>query len=117
MWNSFGSLFLGLGLLGVPIPYLPTTPFILAATACYLKGSERMSTWMLTNRVFGTYLADYLEGKGVSVRAKMISISMLLIVISASGILATEDDIVRICLVAVAAGVTAHITLLKTKRG
>jgi hypothetical protein len=114
-WNTAGTFFLALGLIGIPLPFLPTTPFLLVAAACYLRGSLRMYNWMMTNRYFGAYLKDYLEGRGLSIRAKLASVSMLWIVIALSAVLATGSDIVRVCLIAVAVGVTVHVFLLRTR--
>ena len=116
LWNAVGTFFLALGLIGIPLPLLPTTPFLLLAAACYLRGSTRMYNWMITNRYLGAYLKAYLEGRGISLKAKLVSVLMVWIVISYSAFFATENEVVRISLLAVAAGVTAHVLTLKPKR-
>ena len=116
LWNTVGTLFLALGLIGIPLPLLPTTPFLLVAAACYLRGSRRMYDWMMTNKYFGAYLRDYLEGKGVAITAKVAALSALWAVIAFSAVFATESAIVRVGLLAVAVGVTIHLLTLKTKR-
>ena len=116
LWNTVGTLFLALGLIGIPLPLLPTTPFLLIAAACYLRGSRRMYDWMMTNKYFGAYLRDYLEGKGVAITAKVVALSALWGVIAFSAVFATENAIVRVGLLAVAVGVTIHLLTLKTKR-
>lgn len=116
LWNAVGTLFLALGLVGIPLPLLPTTPFLLIAAACYLRGSKRMYSWMMKNRYFGHYLRDYLEGNGLAIRTKVVALSMLWGVITLSAAFATESTIVRIGLLAVAIGVTIHLLTLKTKR-
>jgi hypothetical protein len=117
LWNAAGTFFLVLGLVGIPLPLLPTTPFLLIAAACYLRGSIRMYNWMVKNRYFGPYLRDYLEGKGLAIRTKIVALSVLWGVIAFSAAFATESVIVRVGLLIVAGGVTIHLLTLKTKRG
>ena len=65
MWVSLGSLFVGLGAIGVIVPGLPTTPFLILAAACYIRSSQRLYDWLISNKRFGPYLKDYREGKGI----------------------------------------------------
>lgn len=116
LWNAVGTFFLALGLIGIPLPLLPTTPFLLIAAACYLRGSRRMHNWMMMNRYFGAYLKDYLEGNGLAIRTKIVAASVLWGVIVFSAAFATESAIVRVGLLAVAVGVTIHLLTLETKR-
>ena len=111
-----GTFFLSLGIVGIAIPLLPTTPFLLLAAACYLRGSERMYKWMLTNRYFGPYLSNYRQGRGIPWRVKIATVSLLWIVIGFSAIVVTDNMIVRIVLLVVALGVSIHILTIKAKR-
>ena len=114
MWIAAGTFFLMIGLIGIVIPLLPTTPFLLLAAACYLRGSRRMYNWLLENRIFGKYLKDYYEKKGVPMRVKIGSVIFLWCTIGLS-IMIIGDLIIGIVLVIVAAGVTLHIASLKTR--
>jgi len=116
LWNAAGTFFLALGLVGIPLPLLPTTPFLLVAAACYLRGSRRMHNWMMMNRYFGAYLKDYMEGNGLAIRTKIVAVSVLWGVIVFSAVFATEITIIRVGLLAVAVGVTIHLLTLETKR-
>lgn len=113
LWNAAGTIFLSLG---IAIPLLPTTPFLLLAAACYHRGSPRMHRWMLTNRYFGRYLRDYQEGRGMPWKVKAATVSLLWAVIAFSAVFATSSTIIRIVLLVVAVAVTIHTLTLKTKK-
>ena len=116
LWNAAGTFFLSLGIVGTAVPLLPTTPFLLLAAACYLRGSARMYRWMMTNKYFGQYLKDYRAGRGMPLKVKVGTVSLLWAVITFSAIFTTSITIVRIGLFVVAMGVTIHIFTLKTKK-
>ena len=115
LWNIAGTFFLSLGAVGIVMPLLPTTPFLLLAAACYLRGSARMYDWMSTNRYFGSYLRNYIEGKGIPPRVRIATIVLLWMVIGFSAAFMTDSIIVRIALLLVAFGVSIHILTLKGK--
>jgi len=115
LWNIAGTFFLSLGAVGIVMPLLPTTPFLLLAAACYLRGSARMYNWMLTNRYFGSYLRNYIEGKGIPPRVRIATIVLLWMVIGFSAAFMTDSILVRIALLLVAFGVSIHILTLKGK--
>ncbi|MEP0773000.1 MAG: YbaN family protein [Acidobacteriota bacterium] len=115
MWAAAGWLFLSLGALGVPLPLLPTTPFLLLATACFLRGSPRLHAWMMSNRVFGSYLRDYRAGLGVPATTKASAIGLLWLGIGLSIGLWVQVMLVRVVLLLIATAVTVHILLIPTK--
>ncbi|UCG37119.1 MAG: YbaN family protein, partial [Candidatus Bathyarchaeota archaeon] len=69
-----GTVFLVLGCVGILLPILPTTPFLLLSATCYYKSSDRMHRWMLNNRIFKSYIRNYKEGNGISLKAKAFTI-------------------------------------------
>lgn len=74
-----GLLFLVLALLGVALPGLPTTPFLLLSAACFAKSSPRLYNWLLSNRTFGPMIQDWQEHRCISRRVRNFAvISMLL---------------------------------------
>ena len=77
LYVLFGTIFLGLGILGIVLPVLPTTPFLLLAAACYLRGSEKLHKWLIQHKIFGEFIQNYMEGKGIKRKQKIISIIFL----------------------------------------
>ena len=108
-----GTFFLGLGILGIILPILPTTPFFLLSAACYSRGSERFYKWLMGNRWFGKYISNYRTGKGISVTIKIVSIIMLWITISFSVFFIVTHPILRFILFIIAVLVTRHLLLIK----
>jgi uncharacterized membrane protein YbaN (DUF454 family) len=72
-----GTIALGIGVIGIIVPVLPTTPFLLLAAICYMRGSHRLYNALLCNRFIGSYVRNYLEGRGMSRKMKMWTLSML----------------------------------------
>lgn len=110
---SLGFLFLGLGILGMFLPVLPTTPFLLLASAMFLRSSEKLSNWLLSHKIFGKTIRNYMEQKAVSKKSKIFSILFLwpTILISASMV---DKNWLKILLLVIAIGVTIHLVSLKT---
>lgn len=108
-----GSLFLAVGLIGIVVPVLPTTPFLILAALCYARGSAGCYRWLVTNRVFGHYLDDYLHGRGVPWRVKAGALVFLWGVITTTALVVVQALWLRILLFVIAAGVTAHVVTLK----
>lgn len=108
-------MFLSLGALGVPLPLLPTTPFLLLAAACFLRGSPRLHAWMMSNRVFGSYLREYRAGLGIPATTKALAVVLLWLGIGLSIGLWVEVMLLRVSLLLIATAVTVHILLVPTK--
>jgi uncharacterized membrane protein YbaN (DUF454 family) len=108
-----GSLSLALGVVGIAVPVLPTTPFLLLAAICYGRSSGRSYRWLLTNRLFGRYVDDYLHGRRISWKVKTVTLILLWGVITLSAVLFVSQWWVRALLFVVAVGVTVHIVTLR----
>lgn len=76
-YNVAGALAVLLGILGVFLPLLPTTPFLLLASWCFARGSTRLHRWLLSHRVFGEYLRNFEAGRGIPLKAKILATVML----------------------------------------
>lgn len=111
-----GILAVGLGIVGVFVPVLPTTPFLLLAAACFVRSSERMYRWLLGNRLFGKYVRRYREGAGVPLASKVATLLLLWATLAASAFLAVPSRLlwVRLLLLAVGIAVTIHVARIKT---
>jgi len=115
LWFVAGTLLLSIGLVGVALPILPTTPFLLLAAACYLRSSKRMYDWMMTNRVFGKYLRAYHEGTGIPARVKVGAIAFLWAAIVTSAVFFTDEVWLRAVLVVIAVAVSIHIATIRPR--
>ena len=112
-----GTVCVGLGVLGMFLPLLPTTVFLLMAAYCYSKSSEKFHNWLLTNRLCGSYISNYKSGRGISLRQKVSTIGFLWASICFSLWLVNGRLWLSLILGSVAVGVTIHILWLKTYRG
>jgi uncharacterized membrane protein YbaN (DUF454 family) len=110
-----GTLSLGLGIVGIFVPLLPTTPFLLLASACYLRGSERLHRWLLGQGRLGAYIRRYEEGQGIPLRGKVLAMLMMWPSI-AFATTRVESPQLKGLMVATALGVTAWIWHLPTWR-
>lgn len=71
--NIVGIVAVILGIIGLFLPLLPTTPFLLLASACFARGSDRLHNWLLSHGVFGRYLRDFEAGRGIPLRGKVVA--------------------------------------------
>lgn len=83
LWVA-GSLALVLALIGVVLPGLPTTPFILLAAACYARASPRLHTWLLNHGLTGPMLRDWEKHRSLTRRTKAIAVVSMLLMVSFS---------------------------------
>lgn len=105
-----------LGVIGIFIPVLPTTPLLLLAAACFARGSEPLHRWLLGNRWFGTYIRDYREGRGVSWQHKAATLLLLWLSIGYTALFIVRPLWLQLLLLGIALAVTAHLMILKTRR-
>jgi len=111
-----GTLSTGLGIIGIFVPILPTTPFLLLAAACYMRSSERFYQWLINNRILGAYVRNYIEGKGMPVKIKMFTILLLWLTIALTIVFGVQNIVIKIVLICIAVGVTAHIALIRKRK-
>jgi uncharacterized protein len=110
-----GTISLALGAIGLFLPILPTTPFLLLSAACYMRSSERLHDWLINNRWFGEYIKNYQSGKGIPLKTKIIALSFLWLAILYSTFFVVDEIIfAQIALLIIAAGVSLHLIRLPT---
>ncbi len=109
-----GTVFLILGGVGVVLPLLPTTPFLLLAAVCYARSSEKWYRWLLYNRWFGSYIRNWHEGNGISMKTKVLSILFLILTPGYSAVVIVPFLIGKVALIVVAVCVSVHILSIPT---
>ena len=111
-----GTLSLILGIIGIFLPLLPTTPFLLLAAACYYRGSTKFYQWLISNKLLGEYIKNYQEGKGVPFKVKIFSLLFLWVTLLISMMVFFTSSFIQIGLLVIGIGVTIHIIKIKTFR-
>lgn len=109
-----GTVCLILGIIGIFVPLLPTTPFLLLAAAAYFRGSDRLYNWLMNHRQLGPYIRNFREHKALPLRAKIISVTLVWTTIGYCIFFLGLPIWVKIILGCVAVGVTWHILSFKT---
>ncbi|MFO7889257.1 MAG: YbaN family protein [bacterium] len=111
---SIGVLSVGLAIIGIFLPLLPTTPLLLLAAACFVRSSDRLYKWLITHKWFGPYIRNYREYNAITRKTKIATLALLwgTIGYTAFGVISSWP--LRILLLLVAIGVTAHILSMKT---
>lgn len=109
-----GTLCVVLGVLGMFLPLLPTTPFLLLAAFCYGRSSQRTYRWLVNNRWFGEYIRNYRYGRGIPLKQKILTITLLWLTIGYTVLFIVSDWWVKLILLAIAVGVTVHLTRART---
>ncbi|MHB8860005.1 MAG: YbaN family protein [Thermoleophilia bacterium] len=112
---SAGSIFLVLGVVGIAVPLLPTTPFLLLSSYCYLRSSQRLHGWLMGHRILGPPIHNYVSRRAVKRSTKIGALIYLWLTLGVSILLITGFPI-RVFLVAVGIAVSIHLLSLKTLR-
>ena len=112
-----GTVSLALGIIGIFLPLLPTTPFLLLAAALWVRSSPRLYAWLLSHRCFGEYIRNFRENRAIPLCAKIFSIVLMwaAMLYCIFGILDGRRW-AQLALLAVAVGVTWHILSFATLR-
>lgn len=111
---ALGLLSLGLGILGIFLPVLPTTPLLLLAAALFLRSSPQLYDWLLNHPKLGPYIRNFMIHKSIPLKVKVISVSMVWITLLFCAIFVAEHWFFRLFFIALAAAITAHILSYKT---
>lgn len=109
-----GTTSLILGVLGIFLPVLPTTPFILLALACYLKSSKKLYDLVISNKYLGPYVKNYISNNGIPLKAKKKAIFLVWITIGFSILFVIHNIFIKGVLLIIAISVSAYIWTRKT---
>lgn len=112
-WNLAGCFLVGLGVVAIFVPLLPTVPTLLLAGACYMKGSKRFYDWLMGHKLLGKYISEYKEKKGISPQVMRNSLILLWVSLGISIVFLLENTGLRIMLVMIGFGVSIHIVKLR----
>lgn len=104
-----GSVSLVLGLAGVFLPIIPTTPFLLLSAACYMRSSEKAYARLLSHRRFGPLIRDYSENGTIPARTKVVAILLMSFGICITMLFFTDSPLVRLILLVVAVTVGSYV--------
>ncbi|MCW4049013.1 MAG: YbaN family protein [Candidatus Bathyarchaeota archaeon] len=104
-----GTMALIAGIIGIFLPVIPTTPFVLLASACYLRGSQRLHEWILAHEWFGDTIRNYEAGKGLKKATKIKAISLMWLAILVSAIYYVESMYVKAAMGVVSVAVTVYL--------
>ncbi|MCU0342339.1 MAG: YbaN family protein [Ignavibacterium sp.] len=111
-----GFILVAVGIIGIFLPLLPTTIFLILASVCFLKSSPKANEWLRNHKILGVYIDNYQNKTGLTRNAKIANIITLWTSISLSAFLLTDELYIRIILLVIAIGVTIHLLMIKTKR-
>ncbi|WP_431800863.1 YbaN family protein [Halobacillus andaensis] len=111
-----GWVSLAIGILGIVLPLIPTTPLLLLAAACFFRSSDRMYWWLLENKYFGHYIKDYRKHRGIPLKAKIVGVTVLWVSILYSALFVVPLLFVKILMIGLASYFTWFILSLKTIR-
>ena len=111
---TIGLASTGLGIIGIFVPLLPTTPFLLLAAACFARSSERFHSWLVNHNRLGPMIRGYLDGSGIPLRAKRIAIALVWLTLPPSALLLVPPVWAKTLLVLLAISITWYLLRLPT---
>jgi len=114
LYAILGTVSLCLGILGIFLPLLPTTPFLLLTAALYFKSSPKLYNWLIRHKYFGSYIRNFREHKAMPLKAKILSITLLWITMLNCVFFVVSYPWLRIILLLIAVGTTYYILSFKT---
>ncbi len=116
IWTIAGTISLGLAVIGIFVPILPTTPLLLLAAFFYGRGSQRFYDWLVNRSRFSGYIRSYRAGLGIPLKQKVMTIALLWLTIGFSIVFVAESWWLRVLLGVVAVGVTIHLARIKVQQ-
>lgn len=109
-----GLIALSLGIVGIFLPILPTTPFLLLAAALFLRSSKRLYDWLMNHPHLGPYIRNFMEHKSIPLRVKVIAVTMVWVTLLFCAVSVAEHWAFRTFFILLAVAISAHILSYKT---
>ncbi|MBQ7878023.1 MAG: YbaN family protein [Bacteroidaceae bacterium] len=116
LFAALGSIALALGIIGVFLPLLPTTPFLLLAAALYFRSSQRLYNWLLNHPHLGVYIRNFREHRAIPIRVKIVSVTLVWVTLLNCALFIAEVWWLRLLFILLATAITVHILRYKTLR-
>jgi len=113
LYIVLGSICVALGAVGIFVPLLPTTPFLLLAAYFYVRSSKELHSWLMNHKVFGTFIKNYVEKRAITKRMRIWVLTGLWTTLTISSI-AMNSPAGNFILLIVGVGVTIHLSFLDT---
>lgn len=110
----FGIISLGLGILGIFLPVLPTTPFLLLASFLFLKSSPSLYRWLMEHPRLGPYIKNFMVHKSLPLHVKVVSVSMVWITLLYCAFFVAGHWAISALFILLATAITVHILSYKT---
>jgi len=98
VFAALGTLFLVLGIVGVFLPVLPTTPFLLLSAACYARSSRRFYNWLMNQPAFGPLIVEWRTYRSIPLRIKLVAIATMLLTFGSSILFVIKDGWLQLAL-------------------
>ena len=109
-----GTVSLALGVIGIFLPLLPTTPFLLLAAALYFRSSQVLYNWLLAHPHLGPYIRNFRENRAIPLRVKIISVSLVWGTLLYCTFAIADSWWLKIFFILLATGISIHILHYKT---
>jgi uncharacterized membrane protein YbaN (DUF454 family) len=112
--TALGLLSLGLGILGIFLPVLPTTPLLLLSAALFLRGNRKLYDWLMNHPRFGKYIQNFTIHKAIPLHVKILAVSMIWITLVNCAIFVAQHWALRVFFILLAIAITIHILSYRT---
>lgn len=111
-----GTVSLGVGIVGIFLPVLPTVPFVLLASVCYARASSRYYHWLMNHRILGPPLVEWKRTKSLPAKVKALAIGMIVVSASISLVFLAKPLFVKLVIAGSCSAVIVYLLRIPTRR-